>query len=320
MRPGVVTLLLVFLLAPLHAQDCPAIASVLPGSTLSAALGATNCQLTDGSAYMPYRIDLPVRGQIKIDLSGAKAKLVLILRDSSGAKVDMGASIHRPIEAGSYVLLVNGQTAADLGPYTISTAFTAEPGLLCSNFPNIGRHQTVGGFFGGSGCLAPDGSAYEAYTLTTDGAGMLTLTVTSQDFTPIISLRSSDGYLLSSSTTGTLAAPVTGDSQYILVVTSADKTGAYQLTTAFQADATETCHSQKTVTDSTSDAAAVTSASCFITLQGTGDQLYYNYYVLTLAAAGFVDITAGSPDFTATLNLLDANGNVLVSDSRGGGL
>ena len=320
MRLGVVTLPLVFVLAPLHAQDCPAIASVLPNSTLSGALDAANCQLTDGSAYMPYRIDLPVRGQIKIDLSGAKANLALILRDTSGAKVDMGASIHRRIEAGSYVLLVNGQTAADLGPYTITTAFTAEPGQLCSNFPNIGRHQTVGGLFGGSGCLAPDGSAYEAYTLTTDGAGMLTLTVGSQDFTPIITLRSSDGYLLSSSSTGTLAAPVTGDSQYILVVTSADKTGAYQLTTAFQADATETCHSQKTMTDSASDAAAVTSTSCFITLEGTGDQLYYNYYVLTLAAAGFVDIAAGSPDFTSTLNLLDANGNVLVSDSGGGGL
>src|SRR5215467_11214078 len=107
MRLGVVTLPLLFVSACLHAQDCPAISSVLPNATLSGALDAANCQLTDGSAYMPYRIDLPVRGQIKIDLSGAKANLALLLRDTSGAKVDMGASIHRPIEAGSYVLLVN---------------------------------------------------------------------------------------------------------------------------------------------------------------------------------------------------------------------
>ena len=40
-----------------------------------------------------------------------------------------------------------------------------------------------------SGCLAFDGTAYEAYTLTTDGAGTLTVTVSSQDFTPVIVVR-----------------------------------------------------------------------------------------------------------------------------------
>src|SRR5437016_9386806 len=115
MRLGAVTLLLVSQFATLHAQECPAVSSVLPNATLIAKLDATNCQLTDGSAYMPYRLDLPVRGQIKIDLTGASANLSLILRDSSGAKIDSGASIRRAVEAGSYVLLANGQTAADLG-------------------------------------------------------------------------------------------------------------------------------------------------------------------------------------------------------------
>src|SRR5262249_22166015 len=157
------------------------------------------------------------------------------------ARVDSGSSIHRAIEAGSYVLLVNGQTPADLGPYTIATAFIPEPGMLCSNFPNIGRRHTVNGAFGGAGCLLPDGSQHDAYTMTTHGAGPLPITVTSQDFTPVIALRSGDGRLVNSSASGSMSALVTGDSQYTVVVTSADKTGAYQLTTAFQSGTDETC-------------------------------------------------------------------------------
>jgi hypothetical protein len=319
MRLGLLTLPLVLLCAPVHAQECPAISSVLPNGTMSGTLDATNCQLTDGSAYMPYRLDLPVRGQIKIALGGAQANLSLILRDGYGQRIDSGASIRRTIEAGSYMLLVNGQTASDLGAYTVATTFTAEQGMLCMNFPNIGRRQTVSGVMGGSGCLAPDGSAYEAYTLNTDGAGTLTLTIASQDFTSLVSLRSSDGHLLNTSMGGTLTAIVTGDSQYTIVVSSADKAGAYQLTTAFQSSTDETCRSQKTFSDPATDSGSITGTSCYVVLEGSGDLLYYNYYVLNLTAAGVVDLMAVSPDFTATLNLMDAAGNVLASDEGGGG-
>ena len=319
MRLGVVTLPLVLSLVPAWAQECPAITGVLPNATLSGALDSANCRLTDGSAYMPYRLDLPVRGQARIDLSAAKTNLSLILRDSSGGKLDSGAAIHRSLEAGSYVLLVNGQTAADLGPYTVTTSFVPEPGILCTNFANIGRRQTVNGDFGGSGCRAMDGSLYEAYTLITDGAGTLTLTVASRDFTPKVTLRSSDGRMLGISSGGILTAAVTGGSQYLLVVTSEDTAGGYSLTSEFEAGVDETCRSQKTITDSTAEDGAIGAGSCYITLAGSGDQLYYNYYGLTLPAAGLVDLSAVSADFSATLNLLDGNGNVLASDTGGGG-
>ena len=319
MRLGVVTLPLVLSLAPIWAQECPAISGVLPNASVSGALDATNCQLTDGSAYLPYRLDLPVRGQIQIDLSAAKTNLALILRDSSGGKLDSGTAIHRSLEAGSYVLLINGQTAADLGPYTVTTAFVPEPGMLCTNFANIGRHQTVNGNFGGSGCRAMDGSLYEVYALITDGAGTLTLTVASRDFTPKLTLRSSDGRMLGISSGGMLTAPVTGGSQYLLVVTSEDTGGGYSLTTDFEAGVDETCRSQKTITDATSESGSIGVSSCYVTLAGSGDQLYYNYYGLTLPAAGLVDLSAVSADFTATLNLLDGNGNLLASDTGGGG-
>src|SRR5215831_11149305 len=86
MRLGVVTVLFSLSCAGLRAQDCPAISTLLPNATLAGTLDTTNCQLTDGSLYMPYRLDLPVRGQIKIDLSGTQSNLAIVLRDNSGAR------------------------------------------------------------------------------------------------------------------------------------------------------------------------------------------------------------------------------------------
>ena len=158
-------------LGALVAQDCPPVARALPNGTLAGTLDAGSCQLGDHTPYAPYRLDLPVRGQINIQLSGDTTDFSLILRDASGVRVDSGASLLRSIEAGSYTLLVNGSAAGQTGSYTVNTSFTSEPGMLCSNFPHIGRHETVAGNLPGSGCLALDGTPYEAYTLTTDGTG-----------------------------------------------------------------------------------------------------------------------------------------------------
>ena len=57
-------------LGALVAQDCPPVARALPNGTLAGTLDAGSCQLGDHTPYAPYRLDLPVRGQIKIQLSG----------------------------------------------------------------------------------------------------------------------------------------------------------------------------------------------------------------------------------------------------------
>ena len=307
-------------LGALLAQDCPPVASVLPNGTLGGTLDAASCQLGDGTPYAPYRLDLPVRGQIKLAVSGTAGGFSLTLRDAAGIRVDSGASLLRPIEAGSYTLLVNGRAAGQTGSYTVNTSFTSEPGILCSNFPNIGRHQTVQGKLPSSGCLALDGTPYEAYTLTTDGTGTLTVAVTSQDFTPMVAVRSIDGRPLSLLSAGSLNIVLDRDSQYLIIVSSADKsTGAYQISNAYQPADNETCRSQKTLAASDSDSSAITAASCFVTIAGSGDQSYYNYYNFTLTDAGLATASAVSGDFTATLNLLDAAGNILAADSGGGG-
>src|ERR1017187_6538478 len=262
-------------LGSLVAQDCPPVTRVLPNGTLSGSLDAASCQLGDRTPYVPYRLDLPVRGQIKIELSGNTGDLTLTLRDAAGVTVDSGAGLPRPIEAGAYTLLVNGGAPGQTGSYTVNTSFTSEPGILCANFPSIGGSQAVTGQLPGSGCLALDGTPYEAYTLTNDGAGTLTVTVTDRDFTPAMAIRSIDGYTVSPPSPSPVNVVLAGDSQYLLIVSSADQsTGAYQIVNSFQAAADETCQSQRTLAAPDSDSNAITASSCFVTIAGSGDQSY----------------------------------------------
>jgi hypothetical protein len=320
MRLGmVVTMGIGVLLSPLRAQECPAVSRLQPAGTVSGSLAATNCVLNDGSSYIAYRLDLPVRGKIGIDLSGTSSDLQFILRDSAGARLDSGPAIRRALEAGSYNLLVNGKTAGQAGAFTITTSFAAEPSMVCSRFPNIGQRQTIANTLGNYGCTAPDGTPYDGWTLITFGAGTLMVTVTSQDFSPTVTLRGSDGRALANSVAGILTAPVQADSQYTIVVASADNAGTYQLTTTFQNATDDLCRATRSFTATDNDNGVINADSCSVTIPGSGDQQYYNYYNVSMQAAGVATFAVTSGDFTPTLFLLDEAGNTLAFDSVGGG-
>src|SRR5262249_46385798 len=123
MRSGALLVVLGISTACLHAQDCPATARLWPAATISASLDGTNYVLNGGAAYAGYRLDLPVRGQIQLDLT-TDAGFTMILRDASGARVDGGGSIHRSLEAGSYTVLVSASMAGQGGAYSLKSNFT----------------------------------------------------------------------------------------------------------------------------------------------------------------------------------------------------
>ena len=220
-----------FGLMPLFGQMCAPV-RMLPAGAVSGTLDNSNCQLSDATAYAPYRLDLPVRGQLALDLSTPN-DFILILRDATGAQVASGLSIHRPVEAGSYSVLVDARIPGQVGDYAVQTAFTAEPGMLCTAFPSLGLNQTAAGALGASGCALPGGTAYDGYVLNTDGSGTLTVTVTSGSFTPAVIVRTGDGSAVASGQ-GTVTASVDEGSQYEVLVTTADTAGAYQIATSFQ--------------------------------------------------------------------------------------
>jgi hypothetical protein len=307
-------------LGTLRAQDCAPVARILAAGSATGSLDASSCQLSDTTPYLPYRLDLPARGQWKVQVSAGLTDLTLLLRDATGAQLATGTSIATPIEAGSYTLLVNGATHGESGAFTLQSSFTAEPGMLCAIFPNLGRSQTQGGNLPNAGCVAMDGTPYEAYTVTTDGAGTLTVNVTGTGFTPVVAIRSTAGYTVAAPAQNAVNAVLQAGSQYLVVVASADRNvGAFQISTSFQTADSEACLSQKSLAVTDTDATAIGGASCFITIAGSGDQSYYNYYKVTLPASGQINVAATSGDFTPTLNVLDAAGNLVASDSGSGG-
>jgi hypothetical protein len=311
-------LLAVALVLPLYGQYCPPLGPLPPGSSVSSALDDSHCHLSDGTAYDSYALALPGRGQIQIALNSGPSNQILILRDATGASIYSGAAIQGPIEAGSYVLLVDEVSPGQDGPYTVSTSFTAEPGTLCANFPLLGLNQTINGQLGGAGCAAPGGAAYDAYSLNTFGSGTLTVSASSSSFTPALTLRGDDGGAILTGSSS-LSYSVSGSSQYTLVISGAGQTSGYQLSTSFQPANGETCLPQQTFSGSASDSAAITSQSCSQAVSGSDNFEYYNYYNLAITAAGSAELLVSSSAFTPELYLLDANGNTLASDSGGGG-
>ena len=55
---------------PLLGQVCPPV-PLPPAATISGKLDDNNCLLSDWTAYTAYRIDLPVRGRLQAELTGA---------------------------------------------------------------------------------------------------------------------------------------------------------------------------------------------------------------------------------------------------------
>lgn len=294
------------------AQTCVP-SRILPSDAVAGTLDDSSCLLSDGTPYTTYRLDLPVRGGIRIDLTALNADL--ILRDSSGTKVDSGASIRRPIESGSYSLVVNGRAPGQAVPYTVRSAFTAEPGMWCSAFPRLGLNQTVTATLGASGCAMPDGTVYEGYLLETLGSGTLTVSVSSSEFSTALILRDSDGYAVASDA-AQVSVPVDGNSRYQVVVATSDQSGSYRLASTFQPADDETCRPRQSFTDSGSDTGSITEGSCSTTTPG-GDPARYNFYTLTVGQAGLADLSVMSQDFAATLVLLDEAGNPIAADTGG---
>ena len=186
----------------------------------------------------------PPAGRSRL-LSPRREDFLLLLRDSSGAKLDSGAAIRRPIEAGSYTLLVNARVPGQVGQYSVQTSFTAEPGTLCSGFPSLGLSQTVGGIAGIVGLHAAGRHALRGVLAEHVRRGRA---VRQRRRPPISRLRFSSARPMARRSLPAIrrvTATVDGDTRYTIVIATNDKTGAFQLTTAFQAADGETCRAVK---------------------------------------------------------------------------
>jgi len=306
----------VFLPLAALAQNCAPAGALAPGGTVTSALDGNSCRLPDGTPYATYSLVLPARGQVAIDMPGGSG-LSLRLRDARGSLLASASAITRNVERGSYQVMVVANSAGQTGSFSLRTAFTAEPGTMCRDFPTIGLNQTAAGVLGATGCLAPDGTPFNAYTLRTFGYGTLSVTVSTSDFTPFVTLRGDDGYAFASGASP-LSSPVQGDSVFTILV-AGDQSGAYQVTTAFTPADDETCRAQMSFSGPARHSGTINTQSCTETLNDQGDVSYFDYYDLNVSQAGTVTLTATSAAFDPVMRVLDASGAPVARDLLGGG-
>src|SRR5207244_3206202 len=77
-----------------------------------------------------------------------------------------------------------------------------------------------------------------------------------------------------------VAVPVDGGNRYQIVVTTADRGGSYQLSTSFQPADDETCRPRQALAASAGDNGVINGDSC------SGDRVWFNFYTVTVSAAG----------------------------------
>jgi hypothetical protein len=305
---------------------CAPTGVVQTNSTVNGALSTSNCTLPDGTAYADYLLVFPVHGAWTGAVTAADGvtPLTLILRDLSGAQIYSGANIQGAVERGTYHLLVNGSAVG----YQLASSFTPAPNVLCWSFPLMGTIRTINGLLGLASCQLPDGSPYDGYQLTLYGSGTVDIAVNAYGFTPLVILRSSDGYSLpgniSTDAYGAthLTIEAVGNDTYTLcvAVSSPDQIGgAYSVSATFTPDDGEACVSQSALTTSQKVNGAISPTGCNFNLPGRDDNAFFTFYNVHLDQTGVVQASIPASDFSPLLLLLDADGNTISEDIESGG-
>ncbi len=245
--------------------------------------------------------------------------------------ITSGQTINRPLERGTYYVLVNSAVPNQGGSYTLSSSFFGTPNVLCRHYAMMGTVRQIAGSLGPGSCTLPDGSAFDGYQLTLYGGGTTDIAVTPNGFAPLLILRTSDGYAVAanSATDPTdpsgavhLVVPDVGSDTYTLIVavSSPDQAGgSYSLNASFSADPDELCVSQGTMTASQQYNGSISTGSCNFNLPGREDYALFNYYNLHIGSAGAMQVSVDTADFSSLLLLLDADGNTIADDIESGG-
>jgi hypothetical protein len=293
---------------------------------VSGALGAANCTLPDGTTYADYQVVFPVHGTWSGGITAADGvtPLTLILRDLSGTQLYSGANIQGSVERGMYHVLVNGSAVG----YRLASSFSPAPNVLCWNFALMGTIRTINGLLGPASCQLPDGSAYDGYQLTLYGSGTMDIAINAYGFTPLLILRTSDGYSLpgvtSTDSNGAthLTVNAVGNDTYTLVVavSSPDQGGgAYSVAATFTPATGEVCVSQGALTVSQQVTGSISPLTCNFNLPGRDDNALFTFYSIHLDQPGVIQASIATGDFSPLLLLLDADGNTLSEDIESGG-
>jgi hypothetical protein len=324
------------LLSPLWAQDCSP-REIGPDESKTASFAAGDCTLrsliggTRTEYAHPYSVTLPRDGILTVDLKSAAVDAYLYVYSLSGLRLTSNDNVSAQstdsratiaLRQGTYVLIAStrGVTA---GSYTLQTVLGALPAC-----PEIEARldAPMDGQLTRDSCrvmdvTAPrtDPSRVVPYRLTVPSPSVLTVKVSSKDFSPYLEILDSRyEYLFYADAEGDPEGGIVvslGPGSYILLATTSETgmTGAYTLTAALAEP--RSCPSSDIGLGETAEGRLVEDEDCrYLDLVWpTEDTTPIDLHRVTVSQRGVLALSLSSTEFTPFVALYDEQGHELNS-------
>ena len=302
-------------------NPCSETSPIAIGQTVTGALSAGDCQLTDGSYADRWLLTVNAASGVRIDLASdafdaflavtTPNGTVIALDDDSGG--NLNARLDLTLAPGSYVVWANSVDPGETGPYTLSVRSTVVTG--CGTVGTIAMGETVTGSLATTDCLLDDGTYTDGWEFTILGSTGIIAELASAEFDAFVIVTDAQGNRLgfdddSGPGTNSLLRLTLAAGTYRVWANSfySGQTGSYSL--SLRADA---CRSAPTLNVGEAVTGSLTSDDCRLP-----DGSYADRWALTLGSATTVRIDLTSDAFDPYLLLTDAANNVVASDDDSG--
>jgi len=293
-----------------------------PASAASGMLaGASSC-LTDGLLSDAYTFTLDADATVELAITSPDFTPLIELRDVKDNTMTWGSDrLSLDLRAGTY--FVRAASTDRPGDYSLAYSITPKALAPC----DAPRQMPPNGFIhntqlGTSSCVDADGRRADYYQFTLSAPATEGIFMTSDSVTPEITLYQADGTVLRMNQNGYVdnnaaILQYLPAGAYQIRLRSADPTqeGPYNLDLlSVPGPAPQLCSPKSLAPGGT------VNGSTSITSCALPDKTLANVYRMdSLDVAQVITLDAQSDSFDPFLVLLDAKGNVLVSDDNGGG-
>ncbi len=322
-------------------------------ANISGSLSATDCQVrnilgsgTDESRADQYRVAVPQRGRLSIELRSAAFDAYLILLDSNLREMatdddsagNRNARISTVVSPGTYIIVAKPYRAA-LGDYTLSAEFTPEgapettPGAKPTCSVGVLRlGQPVSGTLSESDCRVreilgrgDDSTRADQYRLTLPQSAAVTIDLRSTAFDAYLMLLDSNyAELATDDDSGgnrdaRIVQNLDAGSYIVLVKPLSSGVGSYTLEARTAAQTGAACRTADLALN-TQVSGALSATDCLLRdlVSGSSDDSYADPYRVVIPQRGTLTIDLRSSDIDAFLHLLEANRRQITTDDDSG--
>ena len=314
---------------------CPVV-DVAPGATAQGSLNDMNCRMLDlmapssnASFVSQYRITAPRRGVLTLEMESPNLDPALRLNDAESRMIASNqtqrgsvARIVATVDPAPYIVYAS---SAGAGAFTFRSRLQDAPAPDCAARA-LGLGDTAAGMFDHGGCRGKDivpnstDHSYAAqYKLVVAERGTLGVEMSSSAFPPQVTLYRLDFRSIAFSSAGgvsgrSLLSATVSPGEYILVArSSGPTTGAFTLTTSFQAAPPLTCPVWEIGLEETVEG-TLAAGDCALrdVLPGSASDAFVHRYQVAVTASGTLQIELSSADFVPVVSLRDAEGQTVA--------